>query len=254
MPLNGLRPARGEDEVMKKALAPLVVLGLLLAAAWPAVAASRGLTVYMARGKGAVSILDQSAYQNVFKNGIFAGDKLQIDLTSGKADFLKRFFAAQIVYLSLHANPDVWVVPNGDRVGIVDLIRAYTAAGKKGPSLVIVTGCSTIHMATKVNFPAAVGITPATQKKAYLGYTTFTVGEFSDRYFRVFLGQWMQPKSDGSYRTLVEARDDAKAFIQRMLTLQGPNTGVVARFAPLDASVAGWFTIVGDSDLRVTDL
>jgi hypothetical protein len=65
---------------------------------------------------------------------------------------------------------------------------------------------------------------------------------------------WLKPKSGASYRTLEETRADAKAFINRQLSLQGPQTGTIARFAPLDQSVANWFTIIGDSGLRVTDL
>jgi hypothetical protein len=238
---------------MKKGLIATFAATLILISVSAIQAEPGKLNIYMAKGKNAVSILDDADYQNVFRNGIFAGHRFKLDLTSSKASFLSSFFSSNLVYLSLHSNPNVWVVGNGDRVEIVDLIRGYKAAGK-GPGLVIVTGCSTVQTDTKVNFPASIGIQPGTRKRAYIGYKTFTPGLFSDRYFRVFMAHWIKPKSDGSYRTLEEARVDAKAFIQRQLSLQGPQTGKIGRFAQIDQSVAGWFTIIGDSSLRVTDL
>ena len=238
---------------MKKALLLLVTLIWVLGTAPSLSAAPKKLNVYMAKGKGAISILDQADYQTIFRNRIFANDALTIDLTSGKAAFLSHFFASDLVYLSLHANQNVWVVGNGERVEVVDLVRAHQAAGR-APALVIVTGCSTIQTSTKVNFAASLGVHPGTAGRAYIGYKTFTPGEYSDRYFRVFLAEWMSSKPDGSYRTLEEARVDAKTFIHDQIALQGPTTGVTSRFAPIDQNVADWFTIVGDSSLRVTDL
>ena len=237
---------------MKKGLIALITMALFSIAILSVNAGPRKLNVFIAKGQKAVSILDDSEYQNVFKS-IFAGHSLTLDLTSNKSSFLSNFFSANLVYLSLHSNPNVWVVGNGDRVETTDLIRAYRTAGK-GPALVIVTGCSTVQLESKVNFPGSIGIQPSARKRAYIGYRTFTPGLFSDRYFRVFIAQWMKQKPDGSYRTLLEAKADAKAFIQRQLSLQGPQTGKIARFAPIDQFVAGWFSIIGDSSLRVTDL
>jgi hypothetical protein len=236
-----------------KLLATLTSGALILCIAMAIQAGPRKLNVYMVKGQGAVSILDDRDYQNVFRNAIFAGHNLTIDLTGGSASFLSTFMNSNLVYLSLHANPNVWVIGSGERIGHVELIRSYKAT-RKGPGLVIVTGCSTLASDTKVNFPGAIGIQPGARKRAYIGFRTFTPGLFADRYFRVFMAQWLKPRPNGSYLTLEEARVEAKSFIQRMLQNQGPQTGKIARFAPLDASVAGWFTIVGDSSLRATDL
>lgn len=238
---------------MKKGLIAAFAATLILISVSASHAGPGKLNIYMAKGKDAVSILDDVDYQNVFRNSIFAGHSLTLDVTSSKASFLSSFFSSNLVYLSLHSTPNVWVVGNGDRVEIVDLIKGYKAAGK-GPGLVIVTGCSTVQTNTKFNFPASIGIQQGTPKRAYIGYKTFTPGLFSDRYFKIFMALWMKPKSNGSYRTLEEARIDAKAFIKRQLSLQGPETGKIGRFAPLDQYVAGWFTIIGDNSLRVTDL
>lgn len=217
------------------------------------------LNVYMAKGSGAVSILDDVDYQGVFQNGIFKDHNLTIDISSGKQAFLDQFFASNIVYLSLHANPNKWVVGNGEVVTVTDLAQAYQAK-KRGPNLVIVTGCQTIKDdAGALGFASAIGITDGNGKRAYLGYKTITVGLFSDRFFRVFLATWMKPKADGSYRTLEETRTEAKDFINRMLDRQKDKEGTarlgkLASFAPLDPKVGGSFYIIGNSDLRFSDL
>jgi hypothetical protein len=220
---------------------------------------SKKLNVYMAKGKGAISILDDSDYQGVFQNGIFKDHNLIIDTSSGKQAFLDQFFASNIVYLSLHANPKKWVVGNGEVVTVTDLAQTYQAK-KKGPNLVIVTGCETIKDdAETLGFASAIGITDNSNKRAYLGYRTITVGLFSDRFFRVFLATWMKPKADGNYRTLEEARTDTKDFINRMLDRQKDKEGTarlgkLASFAPLDPKIGGSFYIIGNSELRFNDL
>ena len=229
----------------------LVAGGLALLAAlclFPANVTAAALNVYMVRGKGAVSILDKPAYQNVFKT-IFQKQNLTIDLTGGKEAFLGKFFAGDLIYLSLHSNPGKLVVANGDGVEVADLLKAYRKAGR-GPGLVIVTGCQTIRRdGLKVNLQSAMGIKNGEKGRAFIGYKTFAPGMFSDRYFRVFLASWQKPKPDGNYRTLAETVPYARDFIRRMLKLQGPHTGEIARFAPLDAMVAGWLHIVGDPGL-----
>lgn len=211
--------------------------------------------VYMVRGDKAGSILDDVDYQNVFKERIFAGHQVTIDLTSDKTAFLKNFFQADIVYLSLHANPTKIVVGNGDAVDNNDLILAYKENGYKGPSLVIVTGCSTTKdLSDPMNIPKSMGFRIDSKKKAYIGFDTFKVGVLGDRYFRIFLATWMKKRPDGTYPTLQEARIEAKEFIQKMLRLQGDQTGKISRFAPLDANTADQFDIVGDSSMRVTDI
>jgi len=244
---------------MKNLAIGVFLLLLLLLFALPAGLQAKNLNVYMAKGKGAVSILDDVDYQGVFKNGIFKQHNLTIDLTSGKQTFLDSFFKSDIVYLSLHANPNKWVVGNGEVVTVTDLANDYRVK-KRGPGLVIVTGCQTIKDDTEeLGFAGAIGINDETPKRAYLGFKTITVGLFSDRFFRVFLATWMKPKADGGYRTLEEARTETKDFINRMLDRQKDSSGTVklgklASFAPLDPRVGGSFYIIGNSGLRFSDL
>ena len=219
----------------------------------PVQANAAGLNVYLVRGKGAVSILDKPAYQKAFKT-IFQRQSLTLDLTGGKAFFLQHLFASDLSYLSLHSNPGKLVVANGDGVEVTDLIKAYRQAGR-GPGLVIITGCNTIRWDDlKVNLQRAMGIKPDTKGRAYIGYKTFAPGMYSDRYFRVFLAAWQKPKADGSHRTLAETVPFAQDFIRRAIQKQGPGTGEIARFAPLDAKVADWLVIVGDDKLTFDQL
>ncbi len=240
---------------MKKYFGLMVLMMIGSYLAMSLTAQIKPLKVYMVRGAKAGSILDDVDYQNVFKDRIFAGHDVTIDLTSGKATFLSNFFQANVVYLSLHANPKKIVVGNGDEVDNNDLILAYKANGYKGPALVIVTGCSTTKdLEDPMSIPKTMGFRSDSKKKAYIGFSTFKVGVLGDRYFRVFLATWMKKRADGTYPTLEEARVEAKAFIKKMLGLQGDQTGKIARFAPLDASTADQFVIVGDDSLRVTDI
>jgi hypothetical protein len=219
-------------------------------------AEAAGLKVYMARGKGAGSILDDADYQRVFRDAIFARHDLTIDLTSGRDAFLEGLMGADIVYLSLHANASKLVVPNGDEAGVDDIVLAYKAHGYKGPALVIVTGCSTTKEVPgqAKTIPKALGITADVRKRAYIGFPTFKMGVLGDRYFRVFLAIWMKAGKDGAYPTLAETRGLAKDFIERMRSLQGEQTGKIARFAPLDSATADQFDVIGDSSLRYSDI
>ena len=220
---------------------------------FPSQAKADGLNIYMVRGKGVISILDGAPFQKVFKN-LFQRHNFTLDLTGGKDYFLDKFFASDLVYLSIHSNNEKLVVANGDGVGVMDLLKAFREAGR-GPGLVIVTGCSTIRRDDlKVNLQRAMGIRPETKGRAYIGYKTFAPGKFSDRYFRVFLAAWQKTKPDGTYRTLAETIPYARDFIRRMLERQGPHTGHIARFAPLDAMVAKWLHIIGDSSLTFDQL
>ena len=72
--------------------------------------------------------------------------------------------------------------------------------------------------------------------------------------FRVFLAAWFKAKADNSYRTLEEARIYARDFIKNRIRQGYTGQGKIGKFMPLDAKVAGCFKIVGDSNLRVTDL
>ncbi len=214
-------------------------------------AAPSGLNVYLAKGKGAVTILDKKNYQEVFKR-IFASHKLTIDTSSGANDFLDHLFSSNLVYLSMHANPDLLQVGNGDKVYVVDVSRRYREVGR-APGLVIVVGCKVLENA-KNNIARALRIESDSEGKAFIGFTSFTPGLFCDRYFRVFLAAWLKAKPDRSYRTLEEARVYAREFIENRIAQGYTGQGEIGKFMPLDARVAGWFKIIGDSGLRVTDL
>ena len=211
-----------------------------------------GLGVYMTTGVGTIGILRDKDYQRVFK-GMFADQKLTLSPDDGKATFLERFFDADIAYMNVHANASVLIVGGSERVEIIDMIRAYKAR-KRAPALTIVTGCKTLKIETKVNFPRAIGINDTPKKRAFIGFDQLVIGIASDRYFRVFLGHWMKAKQDGSYRTLDEARDDARAFIEKIISLPSKDRGKLMRFSRFDIAIARKLIIIGSADLRLTDL
>ena len=210
-----------------------------------------GLNVYMAKGKGAVTILDKNNYQQVFKR-IFASQKLTIDTSSGAQGFLDHLFSSDLAYLSMHANPNLLQVGNGDKVYVVDVSKRYREVGR-APRLVIVVGCKILEN-SKNNMARALRIEPESEDRAFIGFTNFTPGLFCDRYFRVFLAAWFKVKPDKSYRTLEEARTYAREFIENRIAQGYTGQGDIGKFMPLDSRVAGWFKIIGDSGLRVTDL
>lgn len=214
-------------------------------------AAPSGLNVYLAKGKGAVTILDKKNYQEVYER-IFAAHKLTIDTTSGTNGFLDHLFSSNLAYLSMHANPNLLQVGNGDKVYVVDVSKRYREVGR-APGLVIVVGCRILEN-SKNNIARALRIEPDSTGKAFIGFTSFTPGLFCDRYFRVFLAAWLKTKPDKSYRTLEEARVYAREFIENRIAQGYTGQGEIGKFMPLDARVAGWFKIIGDSGLRVTDL
>jgi hypothetical protein len=214
------------------------------------------LTIYMVHGKTSASILKDPDYQRVFRDSIFGGHDVTIDLSSGKARFLESLFDSQLVYLSLHANQTKYLVGSGDEVDADDIAIAYKQHGYKGPTLVVVTGCSTTKDLenTPKNLPKAFGIVPATRKRAYIGFPTFKTGLIGDRYFRVFFAQWMRARADGTHPTLEEARVAARDYIEKVRALQTEATAKIARFEAFDAATAEQITIVGDSSLRVSDI
>ncbi|HOV03410.1 MAG TPA: hypothetical protein PLJ34_07810 [Hyphomicrobiales bacterium] len=233
----------------------LVALGLALPFDF-AVAATRptGRKVFMHAGRETVTVLNDPDYVRVF-GSIFADQSLTIDTGGGAASFLGNFFEADIVYLNVHANPGKFVVGNGDEIYIVDMIRAWKDKGR-APALVIVTGCKTLRVEGKVSFPRAIGIETTAEKRAYIGFDTLVVGKIADHYFRVFLAHWMKPKNDGGYRSLAEARDDARAFIAHIID-QGfgnPNKGKMMSFTMADAFVADSMEIVGDAAMTFPDV
>lgn len=227
-----------------------------------------GKKVFMASGHDAVSELKAEAFRNVFKS-IFSDQALTISTETSGSEFLNGFVSSDIVYVNVHSNPGVMVAGNGDRLTVPDFANAYQAQGN-GPALAIVTGCKTIDVTRAESFPDAIGIGGGSTKRAFIGFKTVVFGAVSDRYFRVFLAHWMKPKDDGSYRTLVEARDDARAFIIHILDLTKPNNdfspselvfggptakpGPLMKFSMLEANIANQFEIVGDASLRLTDL
>lgn len=228
----------------------------------PSTAAPRPLNAYFHKGKGAISMLgnpEHSAEQAAM-TGVFSGGRVTIDLESGRDAFLKQLFAADVAYLSLHANQRLVVVGNGDRVTTVELETARRATGK-APRLVIVAGCKTTGEARDAdNVPQALGFASGGRKQAYLGFHTLVVGISQDRYFRYFLPMWVNPGPGGAYRTLAQARSDTRELMERRYQMMkdgaasGQQAGAALRMSPLDLKVTGNFDIVGDEDLRATDL
>ncbi|QQS11581.1 MAG: hypothetical protein IPK81_18715 [Rhodospirillales bacterium] len=225
-------------------------------------AAPRPLKAYFHKGKGAVSIIGnpEHAAEQAAMTGVFAGGQVTVDTDSGRDQFLQRLMAADFAYLSLHANERLLVVGNGDRVTAAALAAARKAAGR-GPRLLIVTGCKTTGDKMDAdNVPEALGFTQGTSKQAYIGFHTIVIGISQDRYFRYFLPLWVNPGPGGAYRTLSEAATEAKALMQRryelMQSTSGGTTkaGAALSLSPMDIRATGNADILGDANLRATDL
>jgi hypothetical protein len=214
--------------------------------------AARPMHVYMMKGQGAISILGDDQYRRAL-GSIFQGHELKIDLTSDKSQVIENIFNNDIVYLSLHASPELMKVANGDKLNVADLVTAYTQTyHQKGPSLVIVSGCETLKDvdARAMNFPAAFGIKDGTTNRAYLGFKRPVNGSSSDRFFRVFLGIWMR----SPYPTLVQARDQAKVMVAKLTSQQTEKDAQIVTFFKFDVDIADQLSIVGNSNLRLSDI
>ena len=210
--------------------------------------------VYMAKGKGASSILSDKAYHRAFK-AIFSGHNLTIDTSSGANVFLNHLMSCDLAYMSLHSNKEVLVVGNGDRVYADDVAEKCREVGR-APRLVIIVGCSTLRDGEN-NFATALHIEANSKGRAYIGFETPTLGYVSDRYFRVFLAAWSKPQKDnnGKYLTLEEARVFAENFILERIRLgHCSGQGKIGQFGMFDARVANSLKIVGDAGMKVTDL
>lgn len=227
-----------------------------------AIAAPRPLKAFFHKGKGAVSIIGnpEHATEQAAMTGVFAGGEVTVDVDSGRDAFLQRLMAADFAYLSLHANERLLVVGNGDRVTAAELAAARKAAGR-APRLLIVTGCKTTgeKMDTE-NVPEALGYTAGSPKYAYIGFHTLVLGISQDRYFRYFLPLWVNPGPGGAYRTLAEAATEAKALMRRRYDLMQASSGGTTKagdalaLRPIDLQATGNADILGDANLRATDL
>jgi len=236
----------------------------------------RRLDVYMVAGKGAEGVLTYPLFRTLFTKTIFRDHDVNIDIERNKDYFLKNTFESDIVYYSLHSNPHKLCIASGEMVTPEDILAAKPD-DTKNPKLIIVTGCETLRDEDRMSFPDAFGISNASKdKRAYIGFKTLTPGSFCDHYFRAFFALWLEPKTDGKYRTLVEAKTDAKARLIHILDLKGmgkKNEGSGTRsqnidnktmpenepgdpssVGQLDPDVADWFTIIGDPDLTLMDL
>jgi hypothetical protein len=223
-----------------------------LAISFSTFAAPRPMRVYMMRGQGAISILGDEQYRKAL-GSIFQGHELTIDQTSGKAAFIEKVFTSDIVYLSLHANPEVIKIASGEKIDVPDLVLAYSRTyHQKGPALIIVTGCETLRDVEShpMNLPGAFGIRDAAPSRAYIGFKKPVEGVSSDRFFRVFLATWMR----SPYPTLEEARTQAKATVQKMVSLQTGQTTQLVTFKSNDVDIANQMTIVGNANLRLSDI
>ena len=213
---------------------------------------SKKLKVYIVHGKGSNTELKFDYFKDVLKQSTFKHHDVDIDATSGRAQFFPKLFGSHIAYLSLHANPGKWVIPSGEHI-LPDAVQAACAAAKTktGPRLIVVTGCETIKNGAS-RFAAALGIGDPKRKRAYIGYDTYVQGNSVDKYFRVFLALWRNPKPDGTQRTLEQTRAAAKALVKRMVGRKLKGSRV--KFAPIDHLHPPNFIIIGDSNLKYTDL
>jgi hypothetical protein len=235
----------------------------------------RDLNVVLIRGNEAKSVLAYPRYVQTFKN-IFSGHTLEILEEPKKEKFLRSMFENDVVYLSIHANAYKLkvrkdVIVTSDDIAAENKTAKPDANGHNLPGLVIVSGCETLAESknSKQSFPEAFGIVPTSKKRAYIGFKTITVGMLCDRYFRVFLALWTKPTAGGQYPTLSQARIAAQEFIRKKLDIQikldkgvtnaGGKEELIEsedpnQFGAKDALVGDWLTIIGDQDLRITDL
>lgn len=226
-----------------------------------AMAAPRPLNAYFCRGRGAASMIANPEHKAEFAamTAGFAGGTVTVDNESDRATFLQRLFASDIAYLSLHANQRLLVVGNGDRVTADEVSRARQAAGR-APKLVIVAGCKTTGQEIDVeNVPQGMGF-DRPGKQAYIGFHKIVIGISQDRFFRYFLPLWLNPGPNNAYRTLAEAKVEAKALMERRYETMkegarsGQQAGAALQIMPMDLLATGNFDIVGDAGLRATDL
>src|SRR5579864_4606270 len=209
--------------MIKKGFAFIVIAAIFLSCSGKTgriFAQPKRLDVYMVAGKGAEGVLQFISFRNLFTHTIFRDHDVNIDIEHGKEYFLKNSFESDIVYYSLHSNPQKLCISNGEMVTPEDIALARPDKSAK-PKLIIVTGCETLRKEDKMSFPDAFGISNHDRKRAYIGFRTLTPGSFCDHYFRAFFALWLEPKEGGKYRTLTEAQADAKARLIHILDLKG---------------------------------
>jgi hypothetical protein len=197
-----------------------------------------GLKVFLARGKDAVSDLDEKGYIDKMKQGALKGQTVTAHVgTENKADFLRTFAESDIVYVSAHSRKvdelESVVIGSGESVLPSDISRAIRESGKPGPSLFVVAGCSTLDR-EDVNMATAMGIREGTKGKVYIGWKGKVLGSLIDRSFPLFWKAFLEPDENGRYRTVEEAKK-----------------WVLKNGAP---AAWGSFEIVGDGSLRATDI
>lgn len=227
----------------------------------PALAAPDKRAVYFMRGWDAASLLADQRYQAILRD-LFKGDRLAFDFTCTRDEFLARFFAADIAYLSLHASESKLQVGNGDLVDATRLQAARRAAGR-APRLTIVVGCKTTrNSGFAVNIPEAVGIGDGSSQNCYIGFNTLVIGHNADRFFRFFMPHWVHPGPDGQYRSVTDAASATHAFLKRRFDTQRDarsagatvDLGNMARTQQQDINVFSAFDILGNGDLRANQV
>ena len=226
----------------------------LLASGTRALAANR--KVYFLRGKGTASILPDEPYQNLVR-GFFKGDAVTFDFTSGAQGFVSQYFAADVAYLSVHANQKTLVMANDEKVDAATLRANYQKAGR-APKLTMVVGCKTTgEVETGFNIPEAVGIGDGSGQRAYIGFKYVVLGYQADRFFRFFLPHWVNP-GPGGYRSLTDAANATREFLVKRLESQLSNKGIetavkpgdMGRVQKSDYDVRDQIEILGNADLR----
>jgi hypothetical protein len=216
---------------------------------------AKKLEVFLAQGHKALSILDEPRYRRVLGD-IFKAHITKFDDKSPSAAFLQKFFASDIVYLSLHSNPREWVIGSGETINLDDMSVAYRRSGR-APAVIVVTGCNTLGVAKGArSFPEVLGITTRSTKHAYIGFREEIEGYWADRFFRVFFAAWTNPRAPGQYLTLQEAKLWARNFIETRLAQQNANDNGdrITTFFKEDPKVADRLVIIGAPNMKITDL
>lgn len=209
---------------------------------------------YVCAGADTVSLLNRKDYRRIYEN-LFSGLDATFAFQPDRTHMLDGIVRADIVYMNVHSNYDVFRSAGGVRIFGGDVAALRRSRGR-GPRLVVVSGCDTLKEDAPDRLSDFFGITTQTKGAAYIGFTTKIIGENADAYFRIFFGLWLRPRPDGSWRSLTEVRAEATGFMERMNALAADNArhgidiaGDKMSFSGGVIQISRHVVIVGDGNL-----
>ena len=256
---------RAAVQTMKRAwLFALLAWGIVAA---PVRADGPSLQVYCWQGKGTGSNLLNKQFTPKWKAVLNDGKgaTIAIDDHPSPEQILERIGKANVVYTNSHSGVPKGGNEQGLQVGdkgsghYVLLARELAAAKPTRPQLVVINGCSTMPLLPETdgkvrNLATGFGITPGTKGRAYIGFEDVHSGAKGDDYFRVFFYFWSGVGNKGERPTLKQAVTLAKDYIEDQVKKLGGDEAQRFLLSNAAANVAKDLHIVGDEDLRYTDL